>query len=239
MNLLAFFNGKKTYLVSGVICALVFGVWQGWWKVPSEAYAALTAMAIMALRSGVAREIGSMTDEADHGTTGPQDHGTPPTAPATATTAAWPGAAGKTIASALILCLFTASMFMLPGCASLQPGADPLVVRVEQAETSGKALLDAVVHVEGSDLPFFRTNAPGFYSFCEWLKAPQVVTGAAAGPATLPRGLALLWSLDQVKAGYKAGVQSSNTLITALTTFEAASSQASAWLTLATNNTAH
>jgi hypothetical protein len=121
-----------------------------------------------------------------------------------------------------------------PGCAALAPGADPLVVRVEQAESTGKAVLDLVVHVESANFTFYQSNAPGFVTFAEWLKVPQSVPAGATN-GTLPRGLALVWSLDQTKMAYKQGLATSNVLTTALGTFAAAVNQASAWLTVTTN----
>lgn len=128
------------------------------------------------------------------------------------------------------------------GCATVAPGADPLVVRVEQTQATGQAVLDAVVHIEHSEAGFFRTNAPAFYQFAEWLKQPQPVpvfisSATTNGAVSLPRGLAMLWSLDQVKLAYKAGAASSNSVLMVLSPVEAMLSQANAWLVLSTNNT--
>lgn len=115
------------------------------------------------------------------------------------------------------------------GCAHLSPGADPLVVRAEQLQVAGQGTLDMVVHVEASAPAFWKTNVPGFYNFAEWLKAPQVVT-ATNTTITLPRGLALFWSLDQTKLAYKSGGGSSNVLQAAVESVSAAVSQAETWL---------
>jgi hypothetical protein len=56
-NARKFCRGKKTYLIGTVICLTVFCSWQGWIKVPNEAYVILVGLAFMFLRSGISREI--------------------------------------------------------------------------------------------------------------------------------------------------------------------------------------
>lgn len=53
--LLEFLDGKKTHLTAVLILALLFGSWQGWWKLPSEVYEALMAAGLIFLRLGVAK----------------------------------------------------------------------------------------------------------------------------------------------------------------------------------------
>ncbi len=110
------------------------------------------------------------------------------------------------------------------GCAHLDANADPLVVRTEQTLTSGKAGFDLVLHVEDANRAFYRTNAPGFHEFCEWLRQPQTI-----GTNTLPRAAAMLYSLDMVKLDYKASRATSNQLFISLTTAASALAQANQW----------
>lgn len=117
------------------------------------------------------------------------------------------------------------------GCVGLQPGADPLVVRVEQTETVAKSTFDLVLGVDDSNRPFFATNAPPFHRFCEWLREPQTVEQTN----TLPRCSAMLLSLDDVKLDYKAARVSSNDVFIVLQTVNGAMAQANAWLTVVTN----
>ncbi len=53
--LLEYLDGKKTYVIAAITLALLFGSWQGWWKLPTEVYAALMAVGLMFLRRGVAK----------------------------------------------------------------------------------------------------------------------------------------------------------------------------------------
>ena len=53
--LLQLISGKKTYLTTIAIGALLFGQWQGWWKIDQNVYLAMTAAAIAFLRAGVAK----------------------------------------------------------------------------------------------------------------------------------------------------------------------------------------
>jgi len=132
----------------------------------------------------------------------------------------------------LLLFSLIAAIGLGVGCASIQPGNDPLVVRTEQTLATGKSLFDTTLGIDHANRPFFATNAPAFHIFCEWLREPQAVPELSG---TLPRASALLYSLDTIKRDYQASKASSNTLYTALATFESVSSQAGAWLTIATN----
>ena len=125
-----------------------------------------------------------------------------------------------------------ASFSLAIGCATLKPGADPLVVRTEQALTMGKSSFDLVVLFDHANRPFWATNAPAFHAFAEWLRQPQPVPEITN---TLPRAAAMLYSLDVIKRDYQASKASSNYLWSALVTFESAANQASAWLVVATN----
>ena len=134
---------------------------------------------------------------------------------------------------ALVAISFACIPLSFLGCASLAPGADPIVVRTEQAETTAKSTFDLVLNVDQADRGFWRTNAPAFHGFCEWLRVPT-----PAGTNILPRCSAMIWSADMVKQSYKAGAASSNTLYTVVVTLESAITQACAWTTIV-NSTPH
>lgn len=123
----------------------------------------------------------------------------------------------------------------LAACAPLQPGADPIVVRTEQAQIVAASTFDMVLAQDNSDRSFWRTNAPAFHSFCEWLRQPQAVPGMTN---TLPRDLAMQWNVDQVKLAYKSGAATSNALAQAVSTLSEAIRQASVWLAVVTNTPA-
>lgn len=125
----------------------------------------------------------------------------------------------------------------LIGCASLTPGADPLVVRVEQTETTASQVFQSVLSVDNADRGFWRTNAPGFHNFCEWLRQPQGVLITNTVPVTVPRDIAIVMNLDNVKLQYKSSLASSNVLWTALDTMLAVVQQGVSWLGVVTNST--
>jgi hypothetical protein len=127
------------------------------------------------------------------------------------------------IASLLVL---TAALAGILGCVPLQPGADPLIVRCEQAETIAKTSFDGVLSIDNSQRDFYRTSAPAFHNFCEWLRQPQTVEVTN----TLPRATAMIVSLDDVKLAYKGARASSNDVWIALQTLTSAMGQANAWL---------
>jgi len=122
---------------------------------------------------------------------------------------------------------------ILFGCASIQPGANPLIVRAEQAETSAKASFDLVLHLDNSNRDLFQTKVPAFHEFCQWLRQPQTVEQTNV----LPRASAMLVQLDDVKLAYKSSLADSNALMTAIIVVETTAEQASAWLTVTTNLT--
>lgn len=113
--------------------------------------------------------------------------------------------------------------FVVPvtGCALLQKGANPIVVRVEQTEAIAYTTLDTALKIDDANRPFFKTNAPPFHQFCEQLRAPVQV-----GQVYYPRGVAGIKILDNTKLAYQAGQSSSNALITALATVETFTAQA-------------
>lgn len=146
------------------------------------------------------------------------------------------------IFGAVALCC--APLAVLPGCAGLAPGADPFVVRIEQAQASAKPGFDFLLSTENENRAFWETNTPGFYNFCEWLRQPQPVTGMTAfgtniDGVLLPRASAMQWNLDQIKTSYKEGKATSNSVFLVLTTLESAVAQSATWAQLITNSPAH
>ena len=122
-----------------------------------------------------------------------------------------------------IVCLFV-------GCVALQPGADPLVVRVEQAETLAKASFDFVVTTDDSNRAYWITNSPAFHNFAEWLReGVQCDAGKE-----LPRGICMIQQVDTAKLAYLADKSQSNALLTVFGVLTDAQAQAAAWKTIAT-----
>jgi hypothetical protein len=211
--LLTFLSGKKTYLTIGAIGVLLFGVWQGWWKVPDEVYLALMALALAFLRNSISKSPPPPP---------PAVTGDPPKlpgAPLATLMAIMPWLRPFMAAFALTTVLF------VTGCAPLQPGADPLVVNVERAELVGKSTFDLILNVDNSNRSYWATNAPAFHEFCQWLRQRQTIERTN----TLPRCVAMVLSLDDVKLDYKAARSSSNALTEALATFSSVLNQATSW----------
>ncbi|MDD5139385.1 MAG: hypothetical protein PHY43_03875 [Verrucomicrobiales bacterium] len=102
--------------------------------------------------------------------------------------------------AALLLALALPSL-LFTGCTSLDPGSRAVVVRAEQSITVANATFDAAVHIDDANTAFFRTNAPAFHRFCEWLRTPVLMV-----PLTniYPRGIAIVSSADAVKNAYKS-----------------------------------
>lgn len=117
------------------------------------------------------------------------------------------------------------------GCAQLKPGTDPLLVRTEQTEAAAKSTFDLILSIDHSDRGFWRTNAPAFHAFAEWLRQPQIVFVTNI----LPRASAMIVSLNNVKHEYMLSKAYSNSLVSAIAVLEAANVEAGAWAGVITN----
>ena len=135
----------------------------------------------------------------------------------------------KRYLSPFLLTIGLCSWFI--GCASIEPGEDPLVIRCEQLEYTAKANFDLILNVNNLDRGFWRTNSPQFHNFCEWLRQPQVVWITN----TLPRASAMIANLDAIKNTYKMNKSASNDVITVLATLQAFAEQAGSWAGVVTN----
>jgi hypothetical protein len=105
------------------------------------------------------------------------------------------------------------------GCATLNPGADPVVVRAEQSIKVAFDTFDTFLKMEKSNQARIRDKVPAVHEFAEWLRAP--------GPNGSPRGIAIIESANTVKNAYKRNRSPENkaNLISALAAVEAAVSQ--------------
>lgn len=122
--------------------------------------------------------------------------------------------------------------FLLTACATLSPTADPLVVRTEQAQTVAKSTFDLVLHQDHADRGFWRTNAPAFHSFCEWLRTPTPYFGT-----NVPRAIVIQLNVDDAKRAYQAGktAANSNALHGVLALLTQVQMQAGSWQFIVTN----
>ncbi len=109
------------------------------------------------------------------------------------------------------------------GCAAIQPGADPLIVRAEQAEQIADSTFSLFLHLEYENRERIQ-SVPQIHSYAEWLREPQPVHGT-----NMPRAVALVFSLNDVKAAYRANAANSNLLVTATSTLTEALKQAADW----------
>jgi hypothetical protein len=132
----------------------------------------------------------------------------------------------------LLALTITATIFS--GCAKLQPGADPIVVRAEQLETTAYSTFDTFLKLD--DIAMANTTiAPTWtnsaHPFATYLRKP-----VQNGTNTVPFGIATVLSLDQVKLAYQAGTTSSNALVTAITVLTTTISQVSQYTSLISTN---
>jgi len=110
----------------------------------------------------------------------------------------------------LLLPLLAAVAFialpLLPGCATLDPNADPFVVRTEQVQKQADATFDFLLGVDNADRGFWRTNAPALHNFCEYLRTPIAVSPTHNSP----RILAIERNVQDLKVQYKANRSAGN-----------------------------
>ena len=117
------------------------------------------------------------------------------------------------------------------GCASITPGADPLVVRTEQTESTAGSTFDMILTIDQADRGLWKSNAPAFHTFCEWLRTPQSYAGT-----NYPRCVVMQLNVDDLKLAYKASktAGSSNALVSAFTVLSTAISQSTSWSNIIT-----
>lgn len=128
--------------------------------------------------------------------------------------------------------LLSIIFLFIMGCATLNPGANAFIVRVEQGQSIAGTTFDLVLNLDNDARPFWRTNAPAFHQFCEWLRAPVVYSNAP-----LQRVLAMQANVQDLKVAYKAtrDAGNSNNLFLAWTVLDTAIGQAGAWSMIVTN----
>jgi hypothetical protein len=116
------------------------------------------------------------------------------------------------------------------GCAGLKPGSDGLVVRTEQTQAIARSTFDLVLTADNINRSFWRTNAPAFHEFCEWLRNTNTVYHSPEfGATNIPRVLMLQFQVDDVKEAYRGARASSNELWVAWATLNSALLQAEQW----------
>lgn len=128
-----------------------------------------------------------------------------------------------------LACLSIAAL--ITGCASLQKGADPVIVRAEQTQTIAYGTFDTFLKIDAADRGFFRTNVPAMHEFAESLRK-WVVLDAQSNR----QWVAYCQSLDRVKLAYKAGTATSNQVLTVLATVETALAESQQYLSQVSTN---
>lgn len=119
----------------------------------------------------------------------------------------------------------------LGACVKIQTGADPLVVQCERTETMAAASFDLCLKVDDANRPFFKNNLPAYHDFCEWLRQPQPIWVTN----TVPRCVAMIIGMNDVKRAYKSKMDTSNRLYAVMFAVQEAGNQAATWLNVATN----
>lgn len=226
-TLLSKLAGYKTYGTAVLGIFYLIGAHFAWWKLEPSVLATFGFGGLAFLRAGVKNELGSLVEALLPGLQ--NLNATPGTAPSTATANSGPGGAVKAIATLLLVCGLGGAAMV--ACAPLQPGADPLVVRAQQTLTTGKQTFDLVLNLDNSDRGMWRTNAPAFHNFCEWLRTPQVVDQTNS----LPRGASILWNLNETLVSYQTLGGSTNALWSALSALNTTLGQATSWINIVTN----
>lgn len=113
-------------------------------------------------------------------------------------------AVAKSVVSGLLL---LAGVYAWNGCATLDPGADPLVVRTEQSLDGATNLFTTIVHVDNANRDFYRSNAPAFHRLAESLRQPVLLPGQAT---LVPWGEAIIINAWQTKQAYKQARDAGN-----------------------------
>jgi|ERR1039458_2014299 hypothetical protein len=134
----------------------------------------------------------------------------------------------KTMKKSTIVIALAAAVIFVTSCATLNPGADPIVVNAERVEIVAVSAFDTVVTLDNSNRGFWATNAPAFHNFAEWLRTPVTIESTNV----TRRGLAMVKLVDDAKIIYKSNASQSNILIQAVADLQIAITQAQAWQTI-------
>lgn len=133
----------------------------------------------------------------------------------------------------LHLSLVLFSLLLVGGCATILPGNDPLVVETERVLTIGQGTFELVTTIDDANRSFWKTNAPPFHEFVEWLRTKITLNETNI----VRRGPGMLQSLNNVKIEYKQHKASSNSVYTVLATVQSALNEAQTWLATVNTNT--
>lgn len=196
-------NGKKTYLTCTLIGALLFGSWQGWWKIPPEIYAGLATLATAFLRAGLSRALAE-SQPADTPPIQAPAQGSGPT-----------GAASR----AALLFLAGLSAALLTGCGSLDPSGvyqgDKVLYSADLALGSSYDVLHGFVEWEYQNRSTLtntpairhaadqvRTSAPGWFGTALALRAAYHDNPTSANQTALQQALAVVQAAVTQAVGY-------------------------------------
>jgi hypothetical protein len=147
---------------------------------------------------------------------------------------------GYPIALGIVIFIGIVWMILLSGCATIAPGQDALAVNAERLETVSKSAFDEVTALDDLNRDFWRTNAPEFHKFCEWIRTPvtivpttpnsaPVITVSTNVPIQYRRGRAMIKLVDDAKLVYEANKAQSNILINMVFDLQSAYNQANSW----------
>jgi hypothetical protein len=119
--------------------------------------------------------------------------------------------------------------FFGPGCASLEKGADPVVVRAEQTLTVATSAFDTFLKLDNDNRALVKQKAPQVHEFAEWLREPSQFPGSTN---VVARWACLVESAELTKLAYKQNRSADNkaNLVTALATLQTAVDQAQSQL---------
>ena len=106
----------------------------------------------------------------------------------------------RTLAAPLLI------VALMTACGTLQPGADPFIVRAEQTQQVAFDTFDTFVTMDNNNRTLFRTSFPEAHAVAEWLRAPVTRIDGK----TMQRGLSILEDLKAAKALYKAVPNTAN-----------------------------
>jgi len=132
--------------------------------------------------------------------------------------------------------LLLTPLLLILGCATLDPGANAFIVRVEQGQSIAQPTFDLVLNLDNDARAFWRTNAPAFHAFCEWLRAPVIYSNSP-----LQRVIAIQANVQDLKMAYKVSRDAghSNALFNTWIVLDAAIGQAGSWSQIVTNKAVH
>ncbi len=165
-NLVAFFSGKKTYLVSVATLVYALGIQFGWWPSSSDPIVVmLFGAGGITLRTAIRKLCQQIAND-----TALNDAALQPGQSLFSPSRAGVKNGGTPLPLIAVFCLLPSVLFLNSGCSTLQVGADTVVVNAERVTALATDTFDTFLRIEYDNRASLNVIAPQIHQFAEKLR---------------------------------------------------------------------